>query len=136
LEEDMLLKISKVPWMGATVVAVLLAGLLGGVAVAGPDATVFHGCRTRGGVIIKVTFGDETERLCKPWQTEIVWTSSVSIVGPVGPAGPQGEVGPQGPMGPAAEVADGSAEIEVESDVEADGYACWEGNPDPDPRCP
>ena len=148
---------------GLVVVTLLLGNAVAG---AGEDATVFHGCRTKGGVIIKVTFGDEPERVCKPWQTEIFWTSSVApepvaplpgLVGPVGPVGPRGDVGPEGPqglpgldgaegeqgpvgpIGPAAEVAleeeSGSAVIEVETDIEAEGYACWEGQPDPDPRC-
>ena len=87
----MLSKISKVPWIGATFVLVLLAGLLNDVGGAGESNTVYGGCRTVGGNIIKVWTDSEEPRLCKPWQTLVSWNPE----GPMGPAGPKGDTGAQ-----------------------------------------
>ena len=77
-------RLFRLPWLGAVFAVVLVAGALGGVAIAQIDSgDAYTGCLTDGGSINKVAIGNEPLKPCPEDQTEIGWNQT----GPQGPAG-------------------------------------------------
>jgi hypothetical protein len=80
-------KLFRLPWLAPALVVVLVAGALGGVAVAQLDGgNEYSGCLSSGGSINKVALGSEPLMPCSDHQTEISWNQT----GPPGPPGPSG----------------------------------------------